>query len=134
MAAARQKEKVNYKALGYTVAIHTVLLLSFILLHSSTPIPPPVTPVEGGMEVNLGTSDEGSGHDQPMNTKAPAQYHASVVFNKPAPAAKSPLPKEIVRSNETDAPDVNNKTTSKKATPSTVPAPKPKPHAEEKPR
>lgn len=106
MAATQQQQPVDYKALGLTVGIHALLFLLFILLHSSTPIPPPIVDLGGGLEVNLGTSDNGSGNDQPMNTKAPAEYKASVVFK--SVAAKSSLPKDIVQSNEQDAPEVNN--------------------------
>ncbi len=107
--ALQQDNKVNYKALGWTIGSHALLFLLFILLHSSTPIPPPVE--EGGLEVNLGTSDEGSGSDQPMNTKAPAPYQAAVIY-KSTPV-KSDLPKNIIQSNDADAPELNNKTTKK---------------------
>lgn len=103
------QQAVNKKALAWTVGVHALLFLLFFLLSYSTPIPPPVD-YSGGMEVNLGTSDNGSGSDQPMNTKAPAAYQATVVFK--SVAEKSSLPKEILRSTEADAPEVNN--TSKK--------------------
>jgi outer membrane biosynthesis protein TonB len=118
MPAIQQKEPINYKAAAYTAGIHALLFLLFILLHSSTPIPPPITNVEGGIEVNLGTSDEGSGHDQPMNTKAPAPYQATVVFK--SAAVKSNLPKPIMQSDEKDAPEVNNSNKEKKNKPVTV--------------
>lgn len=111
MVNKQQEKPVNFKALAWTTGSHALLFLLFILLHSSTPIPPPIVDVGGGMEVNLGSSTEGSGKDQPMNTKAPAPYQASVVY-KSTPV-KSNLPKNIVQSNEADAPELNNKNTKK---------------------
>lgn len=129
MPAGRQAQ-VDYKALAWTVGIHALLFLLFILLHSSTPIPPPIIDNGGGMEVNLGTSDNGSGTDQPMNTKAPAAYQATVVFK--AAAAKSSLPKPIMQSTDADAPEVNN---NNKATKKSAQAAVNEPgHKEEKPK
>lgn len=105
---------IDYKALAWTVGIHALLFLLFILLHSSTPIPPPVTDNGGGMEVNLGTSDNGSGTDQQMNTKAPAAFQATVVYKKVA--AKSSLPKNMMQSTDADAPEVNNNNKATKKT------------------
>jgi hypothetical protein len=99
------QQEVNKKALAWTVAVHALLFLLFYLIHSTTQIPPPVTDDGGGLEVNLGTGETGHGHDQPMSTKDPAAYQATVVFK--SVAAKSSLPKDIVRSNQADAPDVN---------------------------
>jgi len=104
-----EQPPVNSKALAWTVGVHLLLFLFFYLLHHDTQIPPPVDN-GGGMEVNLGTSENGSGHDQPMSTKDPAAYQATVVFK--SVAARSSVPKDIVRSTEADAPEVN--TTHKK--------------------
>jgi len=117
---------IDNKALAWTIGVHVLLFLLFFLLSYSTPIPPPVD-YSGGMEVNLGTSDNGSGTDQPMNTKAPAAYQATVVFK--SVAEKSSVPKNIIRSNEADAPEVNN--TSKKAGKATT---NEKGHKQEKPK
>jgi hypothetical protein len=97
---------VNYKALAWTVGSHALLFLLFFLIRSSVTIPPPVDYTGGGLEVNLGTSDNGSGHDQPMSTKDPAAYQATVVYK--SVAAQSSIPKEIARTTETDAPEVNS--------------------------
>ena len=122
----QEQPPVNKKAVAWTVGVHMLLLLFFYLIHHDTQIPPPVDD-GGGMEVNLGTSDNGSGHDQPMSTKDPAAYQATVVFK--SVAAKSSIPKDIVRSTETDAPDVTP--TNKKAgkAPTTE-----KGHKQEKPK
>ncbi len=86
---------VNGKALAWTIGVHVLLFLLFIILHYDIVNPPPPVDVGGGLEVNLGTSDNGSGNDQPMNRKAPAQYHATVVFK--SVAEKSSIPKDIVK-------------------------------------
>src|ERR1700744_2500832 len=99
MVAAHQPQPVvNNKALAWTVGVHALLLLLFIFLsYTIAPIPPTVTNDGGGLEVNLGTSDNGSGTDQPMSKKDPSAYQATVVYK--SVAAKSSLPKDIVRSN-----------------------------------
>ena len=104
----QQEEPINKKALAWTIGVHALLFLCFWFIHSTTQIPPPIDN-GGGLEVNLGTSDNGSGHDQPMSTKDPAAYQATVVFK--SVAAHSSIPKDIARSTEADAPDVttNNK-------------------------
>ena len=86
------QKPVNSKALAWTVGIHVLLFLLFFFLRYtvSQAVVPPVDST-GGLEVNLGTSDNGSGHDQPQNTKAPAAYQASVVYK--SVAEKSSLPK-----------------------------------------
>ena len=101
------QKPVNSKALAWTVGIHVLLFLLFFFLRYtvSQAVVPPVDST-GGLEVNLGTSDNGSGHDQPQNTKAPAAYQASVVYK--SVAEKSSLPKDIVRTDAEDAPIVND--------------------------
>jgi TonB family protein len=96
---------INNKALVWTIGVHTLLLLLFFLLHYKTPLST-VNEGSGGLEVNLGTSDNGSGNDQPMSTKDPAEYQASVVFK--SVAQRSSLPNDMMRSAEADAPVVNN--------------------------
>src|SRR4051812_33108547 len=85
----------NYKAALWTVGVHALLLLLFFLIsYTIMPLPPPPVTEEGGLEVNLGNSENGSGTDQPMSQKKPAPYQASVVYK--TVAAKSSLPKEIM--------------------------------------
>ncbi|MCW3123410.1 MAG: hypothetical protein JWQ38_2902 [Flavipsychrobacter sp.] len=104
----QQQPAFNTKAALWTVGVHALLLLLFILL--SYTVTPPVLAVptvdSGGIEVNLGTSDNGSGKNQPMSKKAPAAYQATVVFK--SAAVTSSLPKEIVQTTEPDAPEVDN--------------------------
>jgi len=100
---------VNNKALAWTIGIHALLLLIFFLLNYTIPASQ-TADVGGGLEVNLGTSDNGSGTDQPMSKNDPSEYKATVVYK--SVAVKSSVPENIVRSTEADAPVINN--TSKK--------------------
>lgn len=110
----RQQPVINNKALAWTIGVHALLLLLFFLLHYSFTYPPPVTD-GGGLEVNLGSSDNGSGNDQPMSTKKPAPYQAMVVYKSTPAPAKSSLPKQILQSNDGDAPTVDNTRVNKKS-------------------
>lgn len=122
VAAAPKKPFINNKALAWTIGVHALLLLLFVLLQYTVPAPilVPVDDGSGGMEVNLGTTDDGSGTDQPMMKKKPAPYEATVVFkNTPTPPIPIPVPEEnslppdIVKSDVGDAPAIDN--TRKKA-------------------
>lgn len=70
MTADFEKEK-NIKASAITAGIAGLLLLLFIFLKWPLPTVPPA-PAEELMEVNLGSSDVGSGDDQPMLPGEPA--------------------------------------------------------------
>jgi TonB family protein len=126
IALERPKEPfINNKALVWTIGVHALLLLLFFFLHTSTPLDK-VTDVAGGLEVNLGSSDNGSGSDQPMSTKDPAEYQASVVFK--SVAQQSSLPPDMMRSAEEDAPAVNNPNKRKGTAPANEPGkPRPQP-------
>jgi hypothetical protein len=61
----------NMKASGYTALICGLLLAVFLFIKWTLPeIPPP--PIEEGIEVNLGNSDQGLGEDQPFLPGKPA--------------------------------------------------------------
>jgi outer membrane biosynthesis protein TonB len=129
IALQQQQPFINNKALAWTIGVHCLLFLFFILLTHSTTYPPPPAEIVGGLEVNLGTTETGSGKDQPMNTKAPAPYQATVVYkNSPV---KSSLPKNIVQSTQADAPEVNDNNKNKKNNAAVVPDPT---HTQEKPK
>ena len=136
MIAIQQQQAqptVNTRALAWTIGVHALLLLLFFFISYSIMPPPPTVFEGGGMEVNLGTSDNGSGKDQPQSKKAPSAYQATVVYK--SVAVKSSVPKEIFRSTEADAPVVDN--TKHKATPTLQPTEnntKPKPAPQEKPK
>ena len=66
------------------------------------------------MEVNLGTSNNGSGDDQPMSMEQPAPDAASAAFK--SAAQQSTAAKEMEESNEPDAPEVNQPNKAKTTT------------------
>ncbi len=102
----RKQPAVNNKAAAWTVGIHALLLLLFLWLSYTVPTTPPAVDVGGGLEVNLGTSADGSGTDQPMSRKDPSEYKAAVVFK--SVATKSSIPQDIMRSQDADATAINN--------------------------
>lgn len=61
----------NIRAGGYTAGVVGLLLLILFLVKWSLPVVPP-PPIEEGIEVNLGNSDQGLGDDQPMSPEKPA--------------------------------------------------------------
>lgn len=99
----QQDKAIDYRAAGWTVGIHLVLLLVFFFI---TYEPAPVVPVEDmGMEVNLGTAADGYGTDQPMSLGDPAPDNAA--NTSLSSAASTDLPADILESNDPDAPTVN---------------------------
>ena len=126
IAIQQEQPKINNKALAWTIGVHALLLLVFFLWRYTIPVSI-VNDPGGGLEVNLGTSDNGSGTDQPMSVKDPAAYQASVVYK--SVAAKSSLPKDMMQSTDADAPVVDKKNEKKGQAPATE-----KGHAAEKPR
>lgn len=107
------EQGINFKALGWTVGVHVLLFLLFILLKYSSPETIEQFP-EMGMEVNLGTDDNGSGNDQPMIAEEPAPADASAASASTAPASNTV--KEMEETNEPDAPAVNINTANKSTT------------------
>jgi TonB family protein len=106
-----------------------LLLLLFVLFSYTIPTHEEVMQ-SGGLEVNLGTSSDGSGTDQPMSRKEPAAYQATVMYKSVAQAAA--IPKDIVRSQAADAPDVSSPTKRTKPAQAAEPAratPQPRPQA-----
>lgn len=105
MSSDFEKAK-NVKAGTITGVISGALLLFFFLVSWSIPVVVP-PPVEDGLEVNLGNSDDGSGDVQPLIPGVPALAEKEV--NSPPRAANTPV--QDVRAVETDdndeeAPDV----------------------------
>lgn len=103
---ADQKQGKNLKALGVTVGVHALLLVALLMIGFSTP--PPLPDQDLGMEVNLGTSDDGMGDEQPMNPNPPA---ASQPVATPAPPTPSQSEEtgntqELATQNEEEAPEV----------------------------
>ncbi len=102
MTTATQ-QPFNVKAAGWTAVVHALLLLLFFFI---TYQPPAIEPVEElGIEVNLGTSADGYGTDQPMAVEAPAPNNEAASSSNSA--ANTDLPANMVESTEPDAPEVN---------------------------
>lgn len=100
---AAQEQNINIKALAWTIGVHLALLLLFLLWKYTIPT---VTPEpEMGMEVNLGTSDNGSGTEQPLSSEDPAADASSVAYK--AAAHENNESKDMLQSNEADAPAIN---------------------------
>lgn len=96
-------QPINIKAAAWTVGVHIVLLLLFLLIHYSLPAAAP--PVEEmGMEVNLGTDADGSGTDQPMATGDPAPDRASARYH--AAAQQITEARDMAQTDDPDAPEV----------------------------
>ena len=69
------ESKKNIQASGYTSVICILLAVIFLFVKWTLPtIPPP--PIEEGIEVNLGNSDQGLGEDQPFLPGKPAPADA----------------------------------------------------------
>jgi hypothetical protein len=87
----------NMKATGYTLGVCIMLVILFFLVSWTLPAPQP-PPVEDGIEVNLGNSDQGMGTDQPyLPGKPSAQDH-----EKYTPPRQAVVTKEAVKDVETD--------------------------------
>lgn len=97
------EQQKNSKALIWTVGIHLALLL-FFLLYKYT-MPAVMAQEDLGMEVNLGTSENGFGDDQPEIPEDPAAAVSSVTAS--AASSNSNTEKEVETSEEPDAPAVN---------------------------
>ena len=96
-------QHLQRKPLLITAAVHGLLLLLLLLWRFSVPDPVMQMP-EMGMEVNLGTSADGSGFDQPLDIEDPAAEAADA--SESAAAAEATQQAELERSNEEDAPSV----------------------------
>jgi len=106
MSSDFETEK-NVKAGTITGVITGALFLFFFLVSWSMPVIPP-PPVEEGLEVNLGDSDDGLGDVQPLVPGAPSAAEKQV--NTPPKASNTPVQqvKTIeTDDNDEDAPDVN---------------------------
>jgi TonB family protein len=134
----------NIKALSYTVIIMGGLFLLFVLMSWTLPLTPP-PPVDEGVEVNLGNSDQGFGTVAPQIPGEPAQDQQTNFNPPPSQRAQAETNPEVAENNEADAPvihtspkpekkkdtkSVNNETqkTSTKAVTNPTPTP-PKPKA-----
>ena len=83
------EQPYNGRAIGWTVGVHALLLLLFFFF-----------------KYNLGTSDDGSGDDQPMSVEDPAPNTPSSAYR--SVAQQSSESNEMETSDEADAPAINN--------------------------
>ena len=118
---ASEQQTINYKALSWTIGAHVLIILLLILWKFSTPAAAaPV--VEMGMEVNLGTSADGSGTDQPMDMEDPAEV-AAANNSRSSATEEAASERDVEQTDDADAPDV----APVKTTPTRRPAPQTKP-------
>ena len=102
-------QPVKVKALGWTIGVHILLLALFFMISYSSPVKEePVQ--EMGMEVNLGTDENGSGNSQPMIADAPARDR--VLLSGRSTSSERNDATEVLRSNREDAPVIRETSTS----------------------
>lgn len=100
----RQK---NMQAALYTAVITGTLLLMILLIKFSEPVN--ITPApEETIEINLGSSDVGSGNDQPQlpGEPAPEQQVAYTPVQQVTQTSSSEAARDVEENNEADAPPV----------------------------
>ncbi len=129
----------NIKALSYTIIIMGGLFLLFVLLSWTLPVTPP-PPVDEGVEVNLGNSDQGFGTVAPQIPGEPAQEQQTNFNPPPSQQAQAETNPEVAENKDEDVPaihtspkpekkkdikPVNNETKKVSAKPVTNPTPTP---------
>jgi hypothetical protein len=103
----------NMQAGTITAAILGLLLL-FLLIVSWTVGEAPKPPLEEGLEVNLGSSDMGMGHDQPFEPgKAAPREQQSYTPPKPVVAEKEAVKDPQTNDKDPDAPEIKKPLISK---------------------
>lgn len=103
MSIAQEQPAINSRAAIWTAGIHLLLLLLFFFITYS---PPQIEKIEElGIEVNLGTSADGYGTDQPMSIGEPAPDNAATT--SASSTANTDLPANVLESSDPDAPAVN---------------------------
>ena len=96
----------NTQAATITAAILGLILLLLFMVGWSFP-PPPPPPVEEGIEVNLGSSDNGMGTDQPFEPGKPApQEQTHYTPPKPVVAEKEEVKDPQTDDKDPDAPEI----------------------------
>lgn len=130
-----QSNNKNIKAAGITIGVHALVLLGLVMV--SLNVPPPLPNQDMGIEVNLGTSDDGMGTEQPLNPNPPAASQPAPSTPQPAPATpeNEGNSQELATTDEEEAPEVKQppkpspvkpKEIAKKLEPKPEKAPKPK--------
>lgn len=109
----RQAKEKNTKALIWTLATYGVVVGACLLLGFS--MPPPLPNQDMGMEINLGTSTEGMGTEQPLSPNPPsAQAATHQAQASPASDRTGGRTEDIVTQNTEDAPVIKKLSKEKK--------------------
>ncbi len=119
MSMAIEERPIKMKATMWTVGVHVLLLLLLILIKYSVPVIDDT--VDMGMEVNLGTSEDGFGTEQPMAADDPAPTSASVSYR--TSTSESAHAREMMNTDDADAPVVNTPTNARNTGRSNTPNP-----------
>ncbi|WP_290793658.1 hypothetical protein [Flavihumibacter sp. UBA7668] len=90
----------NIKAGGYTALVVVLILVVLFFIRWTLPVPPP-PPLDEGIEVNLGNSDEGLGEDQPMSPESPAPSQP-VTYTPPRATAAAADNARDIETDDTD--------------------------------
>lgn len=109
-------KKDEIKGLTGTILFHAILVLALLFLALRTPLP---LPSEGGVEVNLGNSDDGMGLIQP------AELQASNQTSPPTPEASDA--DKLLTDDTEETPAIEQKKVTKPAAEKPVPKPVIKP-------
>lgn len=99
------EQKKNFKAWGITIGAHLLLFLFFLLFKYSMPaetVPEPL-----GLEVNLGTSDNGFGTDQPEAMGSPSSETQHNSTHSSNGMSSNVALNGLVTSNDNQAPGVD---------------------------
>lgn len=107
-----QEQPVDIKAAAWTIGVHLVLLLLFFFISYQLPQQEPIE--EMGIEVNLGTSEDGYGTNQPMSVGLPAPDNAA--STSLSNASSSDLPTNVLESDDPNAPAINSNNTNSNTT------------------
>ncbi len=93
--------RINRTALGWTLGIHAVVIMLCIFFKYTLPART-APPEELGIEVNLGTSEDGFGADQPEEPGDPAPDNAAFASAAMAPSEDA----ASIHTDDRDAPEV----------------------------
>ncbi len=118
------KRPRQLKALGLTLGIHALLLLIFFGVRYAAPAPVAPPAEELGMEVNLGSSADGYGTEQPEIMGDPSPSPA-LPEGEGAPADEASEPITASPSNDPDAAEITPKKETVKPITPKPPTPKP---------
>lgn len=109
----QQAKEKNTKALIWTFASYAVVVGACLLVGFS--IPPPLPNQDMGMEINLGTSTEGMGTEQPLSPNPPAiQAATHQAQASPASDRTGGRTEDIATQNTEDAPVIKKLSEPKK--------------------